>query len=102
MDSDLQNQSVHRILGSLVECPTKPSTIWIRIRTEEEQMAVILPNCSWICRSPVAINVKILVVESCWRIVPLGDLDGTCLVTDVDQIKSISTTVRIIIIGNGV
>ena len=35
---------------------------------------------------PITVNVKVLVVESCWWIVPFSHLDGAGVVGDVDDV----------------
>ena len=90
-------------LSALVERPARSFYhLRIRVSTEKEEMAIILPQRSWIGRGPVAVNVQVLVVEPCGRVVPFGDLDWTCLVADVDQIEPISAAICIIIIRDGV
>ena len=65
-------------------------------------MAVILPQSCRIRRRPITVYVEVLVVESRRGIVPLCDLDGTSLVTYVNQVQTIRTAIRVVVIGNGV
>ena len=51
---------------------------------------------------PVAVNVKILVVEPSGGVVPFGHLDGAGFVGDIDDIESVGTAVRVIVLWNGV
>ena len=53
----------------------------------------------WVGGRPIAVDVKVLVVESCWRVVPLCHLNGAGLVTHVDQVKSVRTAVCIVVVG---
>ena len=56
----------------------------------------------WICRLPLAVYVHVLVVESCWRVVPLCDLDWFILVDHRDDVQSVSTAVGIVIVWDRV
>ena len=51
---------------------------------------------------PVAVHVKILVVEPSRRVVPLGHLDGAGFVGDVDDVESVGTAVGVVVLRNGV
>ena len=41
-------------------------------------------------------------MESCWWIVPFGDLDRAGFVADVDDVEAVSATIRIVVIRNRV
>ena len=51
---------------------------------------------------PIAINVQVLVVEACGRVVPLGHLDGAHFVRNVDDVESICAAVGVVVLWNRV
>ena len=56
----------------------------------------------WVGWLPVTVNMHVLVVEPCWWIVPLCNLDWFILVDDRNNVKTVCTTVRIIVLRNRV
>ena len=51
---------------------------------------------------PITINVQILVVESCWRVVPFSHFDWFVLVGDIDNVEAIRPAVGVVVLGNWV
>ena len=73
----------------------------VGVCTVEEEMALFL------CVDgrgifPIAINVQVLVVEACGRVVPLGHFDGAHFVRDVNDVEAIRAAVGVVVLWNGV
>ena len=59
----------------------------------------LLSGPQWVGRLPVTIDVYILIVEACRRVVPLSDLNRAGFVSDVDDVETIRPTVGIVVVG---
>ena len=73
----------------------------VGVGSEQEQVT-LLAGPQWVGRVPVAVDMNILIVEASRRVVPLGDLDWTGLVADVDHVQAVHPAVGIVIVGNRV
>ena len=51
---------------------------------------------------PIAVNVKVLIMEPCRRVVPFSHLDRVILVGHVNDIQPIGAAVGVVVLWNGV